>query len=40
MGQNHNVKTGNGSLTNAVKFKYLGMTLTNQKCMHEEIKSK
>jgi len=33
-------KKGNGSFANVVKFKYLGMTLTNQKSMHEEIKSK
>jgi hypothetical protein len=31
---------GNGSFANVVKFEYLGMTLTNQKSMHEEIKNK
>jgi hypothetical protein len=30
----------NKSLENAVEFKYLVMTLTNQNCSHEKIKSR
>jgi hypothetical protein len=38
-GQKHSVKIANRSFEDAVKFKYLGTTLTDQNCMHEEIKS-
>jgi hypothetical protein len=36
-GQNHDTKIGNKSLKGVPKFKYLGRTLTNQNCIHEEI---
>jgi hypothetical protein len=39
-GQNHNTKTGNKSSKMVEEFKYLGTTLTDQNCIHEEIKSR
>jgi hypothetical protein len=39
IGQKHNIKIENRSFEDVVKFKYLG-TLTDQNCMHEEIKSR
>jgi hypothetical protein len=38
--QKHSIKTGNRCFEYVAKFKYLGTTLTDQKCMHEEIKSR
>jgi hypothetical protein len=38
--QNSNIKIGNKSLGTVEHFKYLGMTLTNQNSIHEEIKSR
>lgn len=32
------IKTFSSSFANVAKFKYSGMTLTNQSCIHEEIK--
>jgi hypothetical protein len=39
IGQKHSIKIANRSFENVAKFKYLGTTLTDQNCMHEEIKS-
>jgi hypothetical protein len=40
IGQKHSVKVVNRSFENVTKFKYLGKTLTDKKCTHEEIKSR
>jgi hypothetical protein len=39
-GQNQNIRIANELLENVAKFKYLGMTLTNQNDIHDEIKSR
>jgi glycerol-3-phosphate O-acyltransferase len=39
-GQRQSIKTGNISFESVAKFKYLGTTLTDQNCIHEEIKSR
>jgi hypothetical protein len=39
-GQNQNIRTAKESFENVAKFKYLGTTLTNQKDIHDEIKSR
>jgi hypothetical protein len=39
-GQNQNIRIGNESSENMAKFKYLGMTLTNQDDIHDEIKNR
>jgi hypothetical protein len=38
VGQNRNIKTANKSFENVTRFKYLGMTVTNQNLIQEEIK--
>jgi hypothetical protein len=36
-GQNQEIKIGNRSFENVSQFKYLGMTVTNQNVIQEEI---
>jgi hypothetical protein len=37
-GQNHEIKTANRCFENVVQFRYLGVTITNQNLIQEEIK--
>jgi hypothetical protein len=37
-GQNHDIKIANRSFENVAQFRYLGMTVTNQNLIEEEIK--
>jgi hypothetical protein len=39
-GQNQNMRTANESFENVAKLKYLGMSLTNQNDIQDEIKSR
>jgi hypothetical protein len=39
-GLKHSIKIANRSFEDVTKFKYLRTTLTDQNCMHEEIKSR
>jgi hypothetical protein len=39
-GQRHSIPTENRSFEYVAKFKYLGRTLTDQNCIHKEIKSR
>jgi hypothetical protein len=38
-GQNHNLIRAGKTFENVSNFKYFGMTVTDQKCFHEGIKS-
>jgi hypothetical protein len=39
-GQKHSINIAHRSFEDVAKFKYLGTTLTDQNCMHEEINSR
>jgi hypothetical protein len=39
-GQKHSIKIANRSFEDVEKFKYLGTTLADQNCVHEEINSR
>jgi hypothetical protein len=39
-GQNRNMRINNESFDNVAKFKYLGMTLTNENDIYDESKSR
>jgi hypothetical protein len=39
-GQNQNIRIANASFVNVTKFKYLGMKLTDENDVHDEIKRK
>jgi hypothetical protein len=40
IGQKHSIKIVNRCFEDVVKFRYFGTTLTDQNCMHKEIKSR
>jgi hypothetical protein len=40
IGQKHSIEIANGFFEEVKKFRCLGTTLTDQNCMHEEIKSR
>jgi hypothetical protein len=39
-GQSNYIRVANKSFEKAAKFKYLGATLTDQNCIHEEVRSR
>jgi hypothetical protein len=39
-GRSHNIKIANRTFEDVAKFRYFGMTITNESLIHEEIKSR
>jgi hypothetical protein len=39
-GQNYNLLTANKSFESVANFQHLGMAITNQNCIHDEIRSR
>jgi hypothetical protein len=40
VGHKHSIKIANRSFENVAKFRYLGTRITDQNCMHEEIRNR
>jgi hypothetical protein len=39
IGQNHNMQVANESFENVAWFRYVGMTVRNQNCLHKKLRA-